>query len=164
VGKLTRQMNDIVSCVSIKLRHALDCGVDDNNNLCSLNISGSRTPLVIKVVAGPLAILSISLVVCFLCFKNNNRKREAQAAAAAALMNKSNHHSKSKSVVKQDTSESNNGGDGSSCCTNCCCCVLKSSSGRNQPSSDEKCHPSAFGEEEAAPITRGPIYFKNELE
>jgi cbb3-type cytochrome oxidase subunit 3 len=119
-------------------------------------ISGSRTPLVITVVAIPLAALMIGLLICYICFKNRNRRREARAAAAALA--KANHAS-----LKEDKS-AQLGSEGSSCCTNCCCCcVLKPQSSRNQDSTDEKCHPTAFGED-SAPITRGPIYFKNDIE
>ncbi|OXA50262.1 Toluate 1,2-dioxygenase electron transfer component [Folsomia candida] len=125
----------------------------------------SKTPLVLTVVAIPLGILTTCLFFCFLCYKRRSRKRERRPSNLNGNIRKNN-----KNVTISSATNGGGGGGGGGCC--CCsrlcfCCCLKPKRPKTQESErdqDKKCRPGGFGMGEEAPITRGPIYFKNDLE
>lgn len=143
----------------------------------------------VTVVAVPLAVLSCGLCICFCWFtrsskrKEKKRRREIQRNSAAV---RDSGHNMTQVKAGEKARES-----GESCCGDCCCIPASSESERGREQRKEHhhgdkqfgdggCHGgmSGGGKEDqdarsdgeslqggnGAPTTRGPFYFKNELE
>lgn len=167
----------------------------------------TRAPLMLTLVAVPLALLTVGLCICFCCFtrssrRRGNRKRQVGGGGAAGQGQGAHrgHHGRGVQQVG-DCGGGGGGihkkeeGEGGACCGDCCCISSGYSASeraleQHRKEGGEKhggglgsvlsCHS---GEKEGddgggfvssggggggaggqAPRTRGPIYFKSELE
>lgn len=145
----------------------------------------------LTVVAAPLAVLTLGLCICFCWFTRSTRRRERhrRRANAVAVNSVADATSNNAGGIKGNKGSGGGGGNhgGGSCCD--CCCISSSdtvegNNGINHKRKEDlvkhsSCHSFApskggsppdgedhgnFIQNQNAPISRGPLFFKSDLE